>query len=193
MAKKDTGLIIGRPQDESVIHLDRKQLTFALAGIILPLLALNMVSAFAIGAIPRAVADLKGFDRYSWPSTSFLLTSTISMPVFAKFSDLYGRKWFYLLGAAMCTAYAVLCGAAGTLPILLDGMNQIVLASGLLGLGHGAIMVLSFTIVADLFPPLERGRYQGLLAGRVDPSLYRWTQPRRLDHGSFVLALGLDC
>ena len=43
-------------------------------------------------------------------------------------------------------------------------MNQIVLAAGLLGLAHGAIMVLSFTLVADLFPPLERGRYQGLLA-----------------------------
>jgi EmrB/QacA subfamily drug resistance transporter len=180
MTKKETVLIVRRAEDGSTAHPDRKQLSFALAGIILPLLALNMIEGLAIVAVPRAVAGLNGFARYSWPSTSFLLTSTISMPVFAKLSDLYGRRWFYLFGAAMSVAYAVLCGAAGTLPIPLDGMNQIVLASGLLGLGHGAIMVLAFTIVADLFPPVERGRYQGLLAAvsilpfTVGPSLGGW-------------------
>lgn len=164
----------------TVAKFNNTQRAFALTGIILPLLALNMVEGFAIGAMPRAVAGLNGFNRYSWPSTSFLLTSTISMPVFAKLSDLFGRKWFYLFGAAMSVAYAVLCGAAGTLPILLDGMNQIILAAGLLGLAHGAIMVLSFTLVADLFPPLERGRYQGLLAAvsvlpfTIGPSLGGW-------------------
>ncbi len=164
MAKKATQLMIGRAQDESAAHLDCTRLTFGLAGIILPLLALNMIEGLAIVAVPRAVADLRGLDRYSWPSTSFLLTSTISMPAFAKLSDLYGRKWFYLFGAAMSVAYALSCDAGGNLAIPLDGMNQIVLASGLLGLGHGTTTVLSFTIVADLFPPLERGRYQGLLA-----------------------------
>jgi MFS family permease len=157
----------------------RWQLTFALAGIMLPLLALNTVEGFAIAALPRAIADLNGFSRYAWPSTSFLLTSTITMPVFAKLSDLYG-KWFYLFGAAMCIAYAALCGSAGALPILSDGMSQIVAGSALLGLGHAAIMVLSFTLVADLYPPLERGRYQCLLAAVsifpfvVGPSLGGW-------------------
>ena len=180
MTNNETEPIVNPAHDASAAHLGGKQLTSALAGIILPLLALNMIEGLAIVAMPRAVAALNGFDRYSWPSTSFLLTSTISMPVFAKLSDLYGRKWLYLFGATMAVAYALLCGAAGTLPILWDGMNQIVLASGLLGLGHGAVMVLSFTIVADLFPPLERGRHQGLLAAisilpfTVGPSLGGW-------------------
>lgn len=86
------------------------------------------------------------------------------MPVFAKLSDLYGRKWFYLLGVALCIAYALICGAAGTLPVALDGMNQIIVGSGLLGLAHASILVLSFTYVADIFPPAERGWYQGILA-----------------------------
>jgi EmrB/QacA subfamily drug resistance transporter len=180
MTNNETEPITRRAQHESRAELSRGQLTFAVAGVVLPLLALNMVEGSAIGAVPRAVAALNGFDRYAWPSTSFLLTSTISMPVFAKLSDLYGRKWFYLFGAAMAVAYALLCGAAGALPIPLDGMNQVVLASGILGLGHGAIMVLSFTIVADLFPPRERGRYQGLLAAvsilpfTIGPSLGGW-------------------
>ena len=179
MANKKT-LIAGPAQDNPQVRLNPKEPGFALAGITLPLLALNMIEGLAIAAVPRAVAALNGFDRYSWPSTSFLLTSTISMPVFAKLSDIYGRKWLYLFGAVMSVAYAVLCGAAGALPIPLDGMNQIVVASGLLGFGHGAILVLSFTIVADLFPPQERGRYQGLLAAvsilpfTVGPSLGGW-------------------
>ncbi len=75
---------------------------------------------------------------------------------------------------------ALMRGAAGTLPIPLDGMNQIILASGFLGLASGGIMVLSFTLVADLFPPSERGRYQGILAAvstlpfTIGPSLGGW-------------------
>lgn len=160
--------------------VNRAHQLLALAGIILPLLALSMEEGFAISAAPRAVASLNGFNRYAWPSTSFLLTSTVAMPVFAKLSDLYGRKWFYFFCVVSSLAYPLLCGAAGTLPIPLDGMNQIILASGFLGLAHGGIMVLSFTLVADRFPPSERGRYQGILAAvttlpfTIGPSLGGW-------------------
>jgi EmrB/QacA subfamily drug resistance transporter len=173
------------PQNAAVLApVSRVHLLWALTGIILPLLALNMEEGFAISALPRAVASLNGFDRYAWPSTSFLLTSTVAMPVFAKLSDLYGRKWFYFFSVVSSIAYPLLCGAAGALPIPLDGMNQIILASGFLGLAHGGIMVLSFTLVADLFPPSERGRYQGILAAVstlpfiVGPSLGGWITDR---------------
>jgi len=160
--------------------VSRVHLFLALTGIILPLLALSMEQGFAISALPRAIADLNGFDRYAWSSTSFLLTSTVAMPVVAKLSDLYGRKWFYFFSAVLSVAYPIFSGAAGTLPIPLDGMNQIVIASGLAGLAHGGIIVLSFTLVADLFPPSERGRYQGILAAvsvlpfTIGPSLGGW-------------------
>jgi MFS family permease len=168
-------------------QLDRTQRILILTGVILPLLALSTEEGFAITAVPQAVAALNGFARYSWPSTSFLLTSTIAMPVFAKLSDLYGRKWFYLLGAALCIGYPLLCGSAGTLPVSPDGMTQIIVASGLLGLAHGSILVLSFTFVGDIFPPVERGRYQGLLAAvvslpfTVGPSMGGWIS----DHTSW--------
>ena len=176
--------------EESSRYRGRTQQNLALAGIMLPLLALNTVSGFAIAAVPQAITSLNGFDRYSWPATAFLLTSTITMPVFAKLSDLYGRKWFYLFGASMCLAYAVLAGSAGALPIPVDGMSQLIAGSALIGLGQASIMVLSFTLVADLFPPLERGRYQGILAAvsivpfTFGPSLGGWVT----DHFSWRLA-----
>jgi EmrB/QacA subfamily drug resistance transporter len=167
--------------------VSRAHLLLVMTGIVLPLLALNMEEGLGISALPRAIASLNGFDRYAWASTSFLLTSTVAMPVFAKLSDLYGRKWFYFLSAVLSIVYPFLCGTAGALPISLGGMNQIVLASGFLGLAHGGIMVLSFTLVADLFPPAERGRYQGILAAvstfpyTIGPSLGGWVT----DHWSW--------
>jgi len=146
------------------VQIDRTQRIWILTGVALPLLALSTEEGFSVTAVPQAVAALNGFSRYAWPSTAFLLTSTISMPVFAKISDLYGRKWFYLLGAALSMAFALLCGAAGSLPVSPDGMTQIIVANGVLGLAHGSILVLAFTYVGDIFAPLERGRYQGLLA-----------------------------
>src|ERR1700729_3700077 len=103
--------------------ISRNQRTLALAGVIATLLAVTLNQALSIPALPRAIAGLNGFARYSWPTTSFLLTSTIAMPVFAKLSDLFGRKWLYLYSAAIFVVSLLLCGAAGILPMPLDGMN----------------------------------------------------------------------
>ena len=174
--------------------LSRTQLNFALAGVVLTLLTAAMNQATAITALPRAIANLNGFARYPWATTSFLLTSTLAMPVFAKLSDLYGRKWLYLGSTAIFVVSLLLCGAAGILPIPLDGMNQLIVAKGLLGIGNGAIIALTFTLVADLFPPSERGRYQGLLAAVygvafiVGPGLGGWVT----DHLSWRWAYYID-
>ena len=148
----------------SVANLSRAQVVFALTGMVLTLLTATMNQALGIPAIPRAIASLNGFARYPWVATSHLLTTTLAMPVFAKLSDLYGRKWLYLGATASFVVSLLLCGAAGNLPVPLDGMNQLIVARGLLGIGNGAIIALTFTLVADLFPPSERGRYQGILS-----------------------------
>ena len=94
-----------------------------------------------------------------------MLTSTIALPVFAKLSDLYGRKYLYLTGNVVFIVSSWLCGAAGNIPLPIDGMNQLILFRGLQGVGGGAIMGLTFTIIGDLFSPAERGRFQGLFGG----------------------------
>jgi len=116
-------------------------------------------------AEPRIIAQLAGFDRYPWVATVYLLTSTLTVPIFARFSDMYGRKPFFMLSATLFVVASALCGAAGTLPLPLDGMNQLIVFRGLQGIGAGGVMGLIFTIVGDIFSPQERGKYQGLFSG----------------------------
>jgi EmrB/QacA subfamily drug resistance transporter len=164
-----------------IVPLTRPQLVGTLTGLLLAALLAAIDQTIVGTAEPRIVAELSGFDRYPWIATAYLLTSTVSVPIFASLSDLHGRKPFFLLGAVLFVATSALCGAAGTLTFLpLDGMGQLILFRGLQGVGAGMVMGLLFTIVGDIFSPAERGRYQGLfaavwgLASIFGPTLGGW-------------------
>src|SRR5271163_995920 len=119
-------------------NLSRRQLVGTMTGLLLTLLLAALDQTIVGTAMPRIIADLNGFDRYPWVTTAYLLTSTISVPIFAKLSDLYGRKWFFLAGAIMFVITSGLCGAAGNFGFLgIDGMNQLILFRGLQGIGAG--------------------------------------------------------
>ncbi|SAK78780.1 MFS transporter [Caballeronia ptereochthonis] len=96
-------------------------------------------------ALPRIVADLKGFDLYAWVATSYMLASVITIPIFGRLGDLFGRKPFILAAIVLFTLASVLCGLAGSMLFL-------VIARGLQGIGGGILLGTVFATVADLFP-----------------------------------------
>jgi EmrB/QacA subfamily drug resistance transporter len=148
-----------------LVRLTRPQLIGTMLGLILSVLLASLDQTIVGTAEPRIIAQLSGFDRYPWVSTNYLLTSTLAIPIFARLSDIYGRKWYFLTGAGMFMLTSALCGASGTLNFLrIDGMNQLIVFRGLQGVGGGMMMGLAFTIIGDVFSPAERGKYQGFFA-----------------------------
>ena len=149
-----------------IVRLTRPQLVGTMTGLVLAMFLAALDQTIVGTAEPRIIASLSGFNRYPWVATAYLLTSTVVLPIIAKLSDLWGRKWLFLWGSAVFVATSALCGASGNLNFIgLDGMNQLILFRGLQGVGAGAIMGLIFTIVGDIFSPAERGRYQGFFSG----------------------------
>src|ERR1041384_7747073 len=107
-----------------VVRLTKPQLVGTLVGLLLAALLAAIDQTIVGTAEPRIIASLAGFDRYPWVATAYLLTSTICVPIFAKLSDIYGRKGFFLLGAIIFVASSGLCGFAGEMNFLpIDGMG----------------------------------------------------------------------
>src|ERR1700728_2032289 len=148
-----------------LIRLTRPQMFATMTGLMLAVLLAALDQTIVGTAEPRIIAQLSGFNRYPWVSTTYLLTSTLAVPIFGKLSDMYGRKWFFLGGATIFVFSSALCGAAGTFTFLpIDGMNQLIIFRGLQGIGAGMMMGLAFIIIGDVFSPAERGKYQGFFA-----------------------------
>ncbi len=115
-------------------------------------------------AMPRIVAELKGLELYAWVTTVYLLSSTVMVPIWGKLGDLYGRKVILMWGVAIFILGSALCGLAGEfgrLPVLGGGMTQLIVFRGLQGIGGGALFTSAFAVIADLYPPRERGKMSG--------------------------------
>lgn len=140
--------------------------TVLLAGILLALFLAALDQTIVSTALPRIVEDLEGVSRYAWVATAYMLASTALVPVYGKLADSYPRKHVELGAVLLFLAGSVLCGLSGefgTLPILGDGMRQLVIFRGIQGAGAAGLMAMTFIVIADLFTPAERGRYQGLV------------------------------
>src|SRR5216684_6212926 len=123
-----------RYHTSGIVPLTRPQLVGTLTGLLLAALLAAIDQTIVGTAEPRIIAQLSGFDRYPWIATAYLLSSTVSVPIFASLSDIYGRKPFFLLGATLFVATSALCGAAGTFTFMaVDGMGQLILFRGLQG------------------------------------------------------------
>jgi EmrB/QacA subfamily drug resistance transporter len=129
-----------------------------LGGVMLGMLLAALDQTIVATALPRIVQEFNGLSHLSWVFTSYMLASTITVPIYGKLSDLYGRRGLYLLAIFVFLLGSVLSGAA-------QSMMQLIIFRGIQGIGGGAIMVNSLAIISDVFPPAERGRWQGIIGG----------------------------
>jgi EmrB/QacA subfamily drug resistance transporter len=105
--------------------------------------------------LPHITTELKGADYYTWVVTAYLITSTVSIPVYSKLSDIFGRKPMLMAGIGLFLVGSALSGLSQT-------MWQLIAFRGLQGLGAGALFPISLAVIGDLFTPAERAKYQGL-------------------------------
>ncbi len=136
-----------------------------LAGVMIVFLLSAMDQTIVSTAMPRIVSQLQGLNLYAWVTTAYLLASTVMVPIYGKLGDLYGRKAILVTGVSIFTLGSVLCGMAGefgAFPLLGGGMVQLIVFRGLQGVGGGALFTGAFAVIADLYPPRERGKLGGL-------------------------------
>lgn len=125
-------------------------------GLMLGMFVASLSQTIVGPAMPRIVGELGGIEHYNWIATAAMLVSAVSVPVVGKLSDLYGRRWFYLGGLAVFMIGSILAGMA-------QGFWFLVFARAVQGLGMGILMPLSQTIIGDIIPPRQRGKYQGIM------------------------------
>src|SRR5260370_4113612 len=135
-------------------NLTKRQLVGTLTGLLLTLLMAALDQTIVGTAMPRIISQLNGFDRYPWVTTAYLLTSTIAVPIFAKLSDIYGRKWFFLAGTVVFVIASAFCGGAGQMPLITgDGILPLIVFCRIKGVGAGMLLGFVFTILCGSFAP----------------------------------------
>jgi len=147
-----------QPEILGIRALPRRQIVITLIGVLLAMFLGALDQTIVGTAMPRIITDLGGFAHYTWVATAYIIASTITIPITGKLTDMYGRKWFYIVGLTIFVVGSLLCGFSQT-------MTQIIIFRGLQGMGAGIMMANAFIVIGDLFPPAERGKYQGLMTG----------------------------
>src|SRR5579871_2831033 len=130
----------------------------AVGGLLLTLLLPALDSTIVATAMPRILRELGGLERYAWVTVAYLLTSTVTVPLAGKLSDLYGRKPLLLIGSGVFVLASLLCGFAGNLTAL-------IIFRALQGIGGGTVTAAVFAAVPELFSPTARARLVGLFTG----------------------------
>jgi EmrB/QacA subfamily drug resistance transporter len=175
----------------------QRTILVAFSGIMLATLLAALDQTIVATALPSIVTDLRGFDHLSWVVTAYLLTSTVTVPLYGKLSDLYGRRRLFVVAISVFIAGSALCGVA-------QSMGELIAFRALQGIGAGGLLPLSQAAIADLFSPRERGRYQGyigavwataavagpLLGGTLtDAASWRWIFFINLPLGAIALVV----
>jgi EmrB/QacA subfamily drug resistance transporter len=143
------------------------------AGLVMAMAVVAMEQTVVVTALPTIVGELDRLDLFPWVFSAFLLTSTVSVPLYGKLADLFGRRRVFLFGIALFLAGSMLCGLA-------QSMTQLIVFRAVQGLGAGAVAPTIFTVIADLYSLRERAKVQGVfstlwgIASLVGPGLGAW-------------------
>jgi len=182
------------PSKETLSH---QQVLRVLMGILVGMFLAALDQTIIVTPLPSIAAELSGVEHLSWVVAIYLLTSTISTPIYGKLSDLYGRRRLLQWAITIFLSGSVLCALSQT-------MSQLIAARALQGLGGGGLITLAHAILADHVSPRERGRYQGYLSGTwatasvggpvlgglfVDHLSWRWVFWINLPIGAIALLL----
>ena len=150
---------------------------WALGAVMLSMFFSALDQTVVAAAMPVVVSELQGFGLYAWVFTAYMMASAITVPIYGKLSDVYGRKPFYVLGLTTFMLGSMLCGQARS-------MAGLVAARALQGIGGGALLSMPAATVGDIFNPRERARWMALVmlffgvASTVGPGLGGWITDR---------------
>jgi EmrB/QacA subfamily drug resistance transporter len=153
--------------------LSRRQTVIATTGVALSLLLASLDQTVVGTAMPRIIADLQGLDMYAWVFTTYLVTSTVVVPIAGKLGDMFGRKPFLLAGMIGFVAASALCG-------LSQNMAELIAFRGIQGLFGGMLFASVFAVLGDIFPVEQRARMQGVfgavfgLSSVIGPTIGGW-------------------
>jgi EmrB/QacA subfamily drug resistance transporter len=141
--------------EDAALNLSPRAKLEILGAILLAMFLFALDQTVVGTALPKIVSDLHGDKLYTWSVTTYLLTATISGPIYGKLSDLFGRRPIVIFAVGLFLISSALAG-------LSQSMEMFILFRGLQGLGGGAVFPIALAVVADLYTPAERGKYLGL-------------------------------
>jgi EmrB/QacA subfamily drug resistance transporter len=130
---------------------------WALGAVLLTMFFSSLDQTIISTAMPVIIGDLQGFSLYAWTFTAYMITSAITVPIYGKLSDVYGRKPFYVFGLMLFMVGSMFSGMVANMP-------QLIVARALQGLGAGAMLSMPRATIGDIFNPRERGRWMGIIA-----------------------------
>src|ERR687886_1744799 len=130
------------------------------AGLMVAMFLAALDQTIVATALPRVVSDLGGLSQYSWVFTAYMLATTVTVPLYGKLGDVYGRRPLFLIAISVFLLGSALCGLAQNMP-------ELVVFRAVQGIGAGGLFPLSLAVIGAIVPPRDRGRYQGLIGGTL--------------------------